>query len=268
MRTPTRLVVPSITTIWLAPTRPSRIGSTNTVLKNSGPSNAMTQNQRLRTRYRNSRRTIAQILRIGPRLGPGRLGAHEVDKDLQQRGLAQLEAGQARPRGDELLQDVLRVGAGGELDLGVLTVVVDLAHKSFVAKHLRGTAGAAVEPDDEMVSASCPLDVAECAVHEFPAARDDAQLLAQLFGLLHDVGREEDGGAVPAQLEHRVLHHLDVDAVEPRKRLVQDHECRLVEDSRDELPLLLHPFRQLLHSPPAPRGHPEALDPLARPCAP
>src|SRR2546426_3308473 len=53
-----------------------------------------------------------------------------------------------------------------ELHFGILAVVVDLADQSPVGEHLRGGPGASVEPDDEMVSASCPLDVAQRAFHE------------------------------------------------------------------------------------------------------
>src|SRR3989449_8917185 len=94
------------------------------------------------------------------------------------------------------------------LELGELPVVVHLLHQTPVGKDLLRGAGAAVESDDEMVSAMYPLDVRERAVHQLPAPRDDAQLLAQLFGLLHDVGREQDRLPAAAQVEHGVLHHL------------------------------------------------------------
>src|SRR5438876_2204561 len=56
---------------------------------------------------------------------------------------------------------------------------------------------------------------------------------------LHDalpiLGREEDRDAVARELEHRVLHDLGVDGIEPGERLVQDHQLRLMQDRRDEL---------------------------------
>src|SRR5690242_2844918 len=143
-----------------------------------GPSSAPIQNQRVRTRSTNSRRTMAQILCIRSYAGLRRLRAHQVDEDLEERWLAQLEARQPRPRGDQVAQDALRVGSGGELDLGVLTVVIDFFHERGVGEHPRRRADAAVEPDDEMVPAPGPLDVAERAVHQLPPARNDAHVLA------------------------------------------------------------------------------------------
>src|SRR5207244_13388054 len=107
-----------------------------------------------------ARRRPAQTRRTRARLRPGRRGADEIDEDLVQRGLHQLEARQARPRPDEFPEDLLRVGPGGELQFGILTVVVNLLHKCFVSKYLRCSSWTAVEPDGEMLSAMCRLVVA------------------------------------------------------------------------------------------------------------
>src|SRR4029077_13522680 len=161
---PRSVVVRSTTTRRLTPPLPERsTGARNTAAKNIGPSMAITQNDLCRTRSVNSRRTTAQTLRTGARSaghgGRPRPRPHEIDEDLVQRRLLQLELRKPRARRHEPLEDLLRVSARLELQLGILPVVVDLAHKTFICKHLRGSAKAAVEPDDEMLSAMCPLDV-------------------------------------------------------------------------------------------------------------
>src|SRR5437667_1005579 len=262
IRAPTGPVVASTTTICRTPPRLARtVGSTNTAAKNSGPRSAITQNHRRRMRSTNSRRITTQTLRIRSRLGSRGIRADQVDEDLVQGRLLQLELRQPRPRRHQALQDLLRIGARGELQLGILTVVVDLAHKRFICKHLRGPTEAPVEPDHQMVSAPCPLDVRERAIHQLPPPRNDAQLLAQLFGLLHDVGREQDRLPATPQVEHGVLHDLRVHRIQSRERLVQNQEIRVVEHGRDELHLLLHALRQLIDPAQAPLTETESLEP-------
>src|SRR5881628_532635 len=272
-RSPNRVVVPSTTTIRSGPPEPAnRSGRKNRVAKKIGPRAADTQNHLLRTRSTNSRRMTAQTLRTGglafrAHYGSRRFRPHQVDEDLVQRRLHQLEPREPGTGGYESLQDHLRVCPRRELELGELPVVVHLLHQTPVGKDLLRGAGAAVESDDEMVSAMYPLDVRERAVHQLPAPRDDAQLLAQLFGLLHDVGREQDRLPAAAQVEHGVLHHLSIDGIEPRERLVDNQEIRVVEHGRDELHLLLHSLRQLVDPAQSPLSEPESLEPLPGPLA-
>src|SRR5882724_6532903 len=265
IRAPTGPVVASTTTICRTPPRLARtVGSTNTAAKNNGPSSAITQNHRVRMRSTNSRRITTQTLRIRSHLGSRGIRADQVDEDLVQGRLLQLELRQPRPRRHQALQDLLWIGARSELQLGILPVVINLAHEAFICKHLRCSAKAAVEPDDEMVSAMCPLDVREDAVYQLPSPRDDAQLLAQLLRLLHDVGREQDRFPAAAQVEHRVLHDLGVHRIEARERLVENQEVRVVQHGRDELHLLLHPLRQLIDAAQFPLGKSESLEPCLR----
>src|SRR3989454_1258661 len=261
-RAPNPDAVPSTTTMDLVPpVEAKRSGMMMIAAKNTGPRIADVQNHLLRTRSTNSRRITAQILCTR------RLRPHQVDEDLIQRRLLQLELGQPRARRHEALEDLLGVGARRELELGILTVVVHLAHEGAVGEDLRRSAQAPVEPDDEMVSAVCPLDVRQHAVHELPPPRDDAQLLAQLLGLLHVMGREQDGLPAMAHVEHRVLHHLSVHRIESRERFVENQEVRVVEHRRNELHFLLHPLRQLVDPSQAPLGEAESLEPFPRPLA-
>src|SRR5438874_1867209 len=259
-RAPNPDVVPSTTTMALVPPAAAKCrGMMMIAAKKRGPRMAETQNHLLRTRSTNSRRITARILRTH------RLRPDQVDEDLVQRRLLQLEPGQPRPRCHESLEDLLGVGAGRELDLGILPIVVHVAHQGLVCEHLRRPTQAPIEPEDEMVPTMCPLDVRERAVHQLPSARDDAQLLAQLLGLLHDVGREQDRLPATAQVEHRVLHHLSIDGIEPREGLVENQEIRVVEHGRNELHLLLHPLGQLVDPSQSPIGEAESREPFLSP---
>src|SRR5690348_8159410 len=250
------------------PPRASTAGSTKTAPKNSGPTRAMIQNQRLRTRSTNSRRTTAHTLRIGPfKLRPHGVRTDEVDEDLVERRFLELKTRESGARTNQRGEDPLRVGTGGELELRVLPVVVDLAHKSLVGKHLRGAPRVTVEPNHQVVSTTCPLDVAKRPVYEFATPRDDAQSIAQFLSLLHDVGREQDRPAAAMQVEHDVLHRLGIDRIEPREGLVQDDQLRVVQDGGDELHLLLHAPGQLVDASGRPLRETEALEPPARPVA-
>ena len=87
---PSAVVVRSTTTTRLTPPPADMSsGSRKIAAKNTGPSSAITQNDFLRTRSTNSRRTTAQTLRTGRlrvrlRCGPSGLRPHQVDEDLVQ----------------------------------------------------------------------------------------------------------------------------------------------------------------------------------------
>ena len=79
------------------------------------------------------------------------------------------------------------------------------------------------------------------------APRQQHDLVAQPFGVLHHMGREQHRGAVRRQLPDHRLQPLLVDRIEARKRLIEDHELRPVHYGSDQLDLLGHPLGQLLH---------------------
>src|SRR3989454_690231 len=233
-RAPNAPVVPSTTAMRRVPPAPANsTGTTIIPPKNTGPSSAEIQNHLLRTRSTNSRRMTAQTLRTRPsRLRPclarRRVRPHQVDEDLVQRRLAQLEPRQPGSRTHQSGEQALRVGVRCELELGILAVIVHLLHNPLVREQLGRRTGSTVKPYDEMVSGLCPLDVGKRTVHKFPAAGDDAQLIAQFLGLLHDVRRKQDRDAVAPQFHHGILHDLRVDGIEPGERLVQHDELRPV----------------------------------------
>src|SRR2546428_13562219 len=92
--------------------------------KIAGASNAITQNDFLRTRSTNSRRMPARALRTGrlrhrPRHCGRRLRPHQVDEDLVERGLGELKAGEPRAGCHEGLEDFLSVRPRSQLQLGI-----------------------------------------------------------------------------------------------------------------------------------------------------
>src|SRR5215210_9427669 len=78
------------------------------------------------------------------------------------------------------------------------------------------------------------------------AAVDDGDAAAEAFGLLHVMGREEDGRAeLFAQPRDVLPHGLARDGVEPRRRLVEKEQRRAVERRLRYLQTPNHPARVL-----------------------
>src|SRR5207247_8343267 len=122
-------------------------------------------------------RTRDQLL---PHRGARRVAAYEVHENLVQGRLHDLKPGESRSRGHEQPQQLLWVGARRELDLGILPVVVHLFHQPPLREQARRVASLAVEPNGEMLSARCSLDVVKRAGHELTFACAVAQLFAPL----------------------------------------------------------------------------------------
>src|SRR5215210_5272171 len=82
--------------------------------------------------------------------------------------------------------------------------------------------------------------------HLLPA-RNDAHRIAQPLGVFHQVGAENHGFPTLLEVDHGVLERLRIDRIEATERLVQDYEIRVMQDSADELHLLLHSARELVY---------------------
>ena len=100
------------------------------------------------------------------------------------------------------------------------------------------------------------------------AAYDEARfvyqgdVVAEFLDGLHVVGRQHYRGALVAQAQYLLAYNLDVDGVEARERLVENHQRRPVHDGGYELHLLRHTLRQLLHLLVPPRLDAEAHEPF------
>ena len=73
-----------------------------------------------------------------------------------------------------------------------------------------------------------PLDLGERIVDQLPSTRNDAEPIAQLLRVLHDMRRKEHGLASAPVVDDGILQHLGVDGIETGKRLVENHEVRIV----------------------------------------
>ena len=115
-----------------------------------------------------------------------------------------------------------------------------------------------------MLPAVLLLYLAERTVDQFLSARDNAESIAQLLGVLHDVRRKQHGLPLTPVLDHGVPQHLRVDRIETGKRLVENHELWIVENRRNELHFLLHPLREIRHFAHPPVGETQTVQPLQR----
>ena len=93
----------------------------------------------------------------------------------------------------------------------------------------------------------CPSDLFERPVEHFPSLRDDADEIAQLFGLVHVVGAEDNGPPLLSHLENGVAQHFLVDGIQPGAWLIQDQQLGLVNHRGNELHFLLHALGKRFH---------------------
>src|SRR5258706_16192226 len=148
----------------------------------TGPRIAETQNHLVRTRSTNSRRMIAQTLCMrapSPSIaaGCGRRGSlrtDEIHEDLVQGRARQLEAGGPRAGRDQACEDVLCVRVGSELELRLLTEILNLGDEAPVREDLPRLALVSIDRADQALTAMSALHLRERAVDQFPAARNNA----------------------------------------------------------------------------------------------
>src|SRR5262245_11351069 len=117
----------------------------------------------------------------------------------------------------------------------------------------------------KVASRALSLQLTEISLKDLLRLRHEDDLVAELLRLLEHVRRKEN--RLPARAEvHQVLFdERRVDRVEPREDLVQDEDLRIVDDRRDELDLLLHPFREFIHFLVEPGAKLQLVEPLGDP---
>ncbi len=127
-----------------------------------------------------------------------------------------------------------------ELDLGLAAVVL----RGFDAG--MGEEGVvAFEGHLDAVARVAAFDLAHAAGEDEMAAGDEGDGVADFFDLVHAVGAEEDGLALLAEVDEGVHEEGGVDGIEAAEGLVHDDEVGVVEQSGDELDLLLHALGEL-----------------------
>ena len=76
--------------------------------------------------------------------------------------------------------------------------------------------------------------------------RDDADRVAESFGIVHQVRGKDDRLPPLLEVDDRVLEGLGVDRIETAERFVENHEVGVMQQRSDELHLLLHTARELV----------------------
>src|SRR6478609_4397125 len=250
-RPETRAVEASMTAMAWAPDGFPNInpGSAPTAKKITGPITVPIRKALVRTRSMNSRRMIAKRLDMGHLLARRchrRFGTDLVDEDRPQRGRLELEPVQAAPRLHQEVEELVRLGPGGEHQLDRHSDIVHPGDQRLVAEDRVGGLPVPGEGEDHVPGPRLRLDLGDRPVHHLLAPVDDHHAVTERLRLLHLVGGEDDRLPGPAELEDGVLEDLRVDRVESAERLVEDQEIRLVEQGTDELDLLLHPLGEVL----------------------
>src|SRR6266481_3286697 len=191
---------------------------------------------RMRSRY--SRFATSQTLSID-------IFSYGFDEDLLEGGLHHFEAGDASAALDGGGEERLRVGTGvvgaTKFDLGLSAIVL----RAFDAG-MREEGVVSFEGDLDAVARIAALDFAHAAGENEMTAGDEGDGVADFFDLIHAVGAEEDRLALLAKVDEGVHEKRGVDGVEAAEGLVHDDEVGLVQESGDELDLLLHAFGELL----------------------
>ena len=77
---------------------------------------------------------------------------------------------------------------------------------------------------------------------QHPSLADEGYAVTGFFDFAEQVGVEEHGGAAIPQFRHDVAHQQPAERVEARRRLVEEHERRIVQQRLREPGALQHPF--------------------------
>src|ERR1700744_1234212 len=85
------------------------------------------------------------------------------------------------------------------------------------------------EVDENAVDGIAGLDITHGARKYEMAVVNEADVVAELFDLIHAMGGEEDGAALLAKIDEGVHEKNCVDWIETAEWLVHDDELRLVE---------------------------------------
>ena len=147
------------------------------------------------------------------------------------------------------LEDCLRARLPAQPDLPILRA----GCRGRFAERL--DLGDAVEPGERIDAAFSAdqhaprnrrLGAGDGAVKDLATLRDQEQVVAEPFGVLHDVRREQHGRPPLGEIADQLFEDLLVDGVEAREGLVEDDELGLVRDGADHLDLLAHALRERL----------------------
>src|SRR5215475_5169698 len=193
--------------------------------------------------------TGARLLLIRP--------LYTLDENFIERRRDQFKPGKARAVGDQLPEQRLRVGAVLQDNLRVIAVGRELFDQRAIFERRFE-----IFPIDRDVAPSeATFDFAHRASENFATVVDQADFVAKLFGLFHEVSREDNGLVVFLQLLDDLFEQAGADRVEAGKRFVENDQVGRMQDGGDELDFLLHAFRQFFPFLVFPSGHLYTLKP-------
>src|SRR5262245_30014059 len=182
-------------------------------------------------------------------------GSRDPHEDVMQSRLHKREAGDARI-GYQGLKHTLRVGAPREPQFLHLAEVADL-----IDTRKLDASQTAMYGDLDRVFTILVLNRGESAIEDFPAAEDHADVVAHGLGGVHVMCAENDGDAVPPEVEDGGADGFGAYRVEAAERLVKNEQPGLRNHSRDELNFLAQAFAQGHHLGGRAAGKAEAVEP-------
>ena len=134
----------------------------------------------------------------------------------------------------------------------------DAAAQHFLSKFVGISPWFAHQPAIVVLGAQ----LGERCVENFVALVNQHHFVAQGFGGVHLMGREDDRCASSLLAANEVGHQPPVDRVEPRERLVKNQKIRRVDDRREQLDLLLLALRKFFATTLGDAGQRESLKPV------
>ncbi len=133
-------------------------------------------------------------------------------------------------------KDLVGIRSFPQLDLPAVGAVGMKAGDRRQGGEARGVVGSL---DADPVRNGSP-GFADRAVEEASTLGNDDQAVAETFGVLHDVGAEEDGATAGSEIPDNFLKDLLIDGIEAGEGFVENHEFGVVGDAGEDLDLLAH----------------------------
>ena len=152
---------------------------------------------------------------------------HVLDEERLQGVAYRIEREHLRPGGGQLAQH--RIGRIGRQFHGVAAAVERHQWTGPGPQRRQRRLGDAVH--DQLPALGLEREqLGQPAAGDQPALGDDADLAAQRLGIRQDVRAEEHRAAAIAQAEHQLADVAAAERIEPRHRLVEEHDLGAVED--------------------------------------
>ena len=160
-----------------------------------------------------------------------------LDEDIRQRWLGQLVTADDATAAQRLFHDQVGVEVGPDLHLDVILPAPGHLHSRKLLQPARLRVVIELEPRG--VAPVLAFDLAHATLNDGLPLVDDYHVLAQFLDLLQLVRREDDGFAPAVHLFEGFFQDSGVDRIQAAEWLIHDQDQRVVQDSGQELDLLL-----------------------------